>query len=101
MLCPVLRGLFGIRLNMFSKKNLAIFALCCAAYFSMTAGILGFGREQERVLVWANRLAVERDLGLEIRLKAIEEDIATDQIMASLSHLDNAEGIILNRISDN
>ena len=41
----------------------------------------GFGREMtrmvvqkesERVALWANRLAVERDLGLEIRLKAIE-----------------------------
>ena len=101
MLSPVLRRLWGIRLNMFSKKNLALFALCCSAYVSITVGILGFGREQERVFVWANRLAVERDLGLEIRLKAIEEDIATDQIIASLSHLDNAEGIILNRISDN
>lgn len=98
---PVLRGLWGIRINMFSKRNLAIFALCCATYFSITSGILGFGREQERVGVWANRLAVERDLGLEIRLKAIEEDIATDQVIATLSHLDNAEGIIFNRITDN
>ena len=101
MLSPVLRSLWGIRLNMFSKKNLAIFAICCSGYFSLTVGLLGFGREQERVFVWANRLAVERDLSLEIRLKAIEEDIATDQIIASLSSLDNAEGIILNRISDN
>ena len=44
---------------------------------------------------------MERDLGLEIRLKAIEDDIATDQIISSLSDLDNAEGIILNRITDN
>ena len=101
MLSPVLRGLWSVRLNMFSRRNLAIFALCCTAYFSVTVGILGFGREQERVSVWANRLAVERDLGLEIRLKAIEDDIATDQIISSLSDLDNAEGIILNRITDN
>jgi signal transduction histidine kinase len=101
MASPVLRGLWGIRIDMFSKKNLTIFSLCCAAYFSITVGILGFGREQERIVVWANRLAVDRDLGLEIRIKAIEEDIAADQIIASLAQLDNAEGIILNRISDN
>ena len=101
MAAPVIRELFGKRLNMFSRKNLTIFALCCAAYFSITTGILGFGREQEKIAVWANRLAVDRDLGLEIRLKAIEEDIAEDQIISSLSHLDNAEGLILNRISDN
>ena len=101
MLCPVLRRIWGIRMNMFTKKNLAIFALCCSVYFSVTVGLLGFGREQERVVVWANRLAVERDLSLELRLKAIEEDIATDQIISSLTQLDNAEGIILNRITDN
>ena len=101
MLSPILRELLGVRLNMFSKRNLTLFALCSAMYFSLTAGILGFGREQERVAVWANRLAVDRDLGLEIRLKAIEEDIATDQIISSLSNLKDAEGIILNRISEN
>ena len=101
MACTLLRGLWGIRIDLFSKKNLALFALCCSVYFSITVGVLGFGREQERVLVWANRMAVERDLGLEIRIKTIEEDIASDQIIASLSQLSNAEGIILNRISDN
>ena len=101
MICPVLRGLWGVRLDMYSKKNLAIFALICAAYFSITVGILGFEREQKRVFVWTNRLAVERNLSLEIRLKAIEDDIASDQIIASLSHLNNSENIILNRISDN
>ena len=101
MACTALRGLWGIRIDLFSKKNLALFALCCAMYFSITVGVLGLGREQERVFVWANRMAVERDLGLEIRIKTIEEDIASDQIIASLSRLANAEGIILNRISDN
>lgn len=101
MACTVLRGLWGIRIDLFSKKNLALYALCCSLYFSITVGVLGFEREQERVFVWASRMAVERDLGLEIRIKTIEEDIASDQIIASLSQLSNAEGIILNRISDN
>ena len=101
MACTALRGLWGIRIDLFSKKNLALFALCCSVYFSVTVGVLGLGREQERVFVWANRMAVERDLGLEIRIRAVEEDIAADQIIASLSRLSNAEGIILNRISDN
>lgn len=101
MLTPVLREIWSLRIDMFSRKSLTVFAICCATYFSVTSGILGFEREKERVAVWANRLAVERDLGLEIRLKAIEEDIASDQIISSLSHLENAEGIILNRITEN
>jgi len=100
MLSPVVRELYGIRYNILSTRSLAICALCAAAYFSVTSGIIGFKREQERVAVWANRLSVERDLGLEIRLKTIEEDIAGDQIIASLSRLDNAEGMILNRITE-
>ena len=101
MLTPVLREMWGIRIDMLSRKSLTVFAICCSVYFSITAGLLGFEREKERVAVWANRLAVERDLGLEIRLKTIEEDIASDQIISSLSHLENADGIILNRISEN
>ena len=100
MLSPVCRKLFRLRYNIFSSRSLAICALLAATYFSVTAGVLGFRREQERVAVWANRLAVDRDLSLEIRLKAIEEDLASDQIISSLAKLNNAEGMILNRISE-
>ena len=101
MLTPVLRGLSGIKFNMLSKKNLVLFALAAAAYLSITADIYAFQREENRVTVWANRLAIERDLGLEIRLKAVENDIASDQVVSSLCTLDKAEGLILNRIAEN
>ena len=100
MLSPVLRELYGIRFDIMSRRNLAIFALFAAAYLSITSGVIGFRREQERVTVWANRLSVDRNVGLEMKLRAMEEDIANDQVVASLSNLDNAEGMILNRISE-
>ena len=100
MLSPAVREISGIRIDIFSTRSLTICAISVAVYFSVTSGVLGFRREQDRVSVWANRLAVDRDLGLEIRLKTIEEDIATDQIISSLSRLNNAEGMILNRISE-
>ena len=100
MMSPVVRELFGKRFEILTPRNLTICALCAATYFSFTSGIIGFWREQDRIAVWANRLSVDRNLGLEIRLKAIEEDIASDQIIASLSRLNNAEGMILNRISE-
>ena len=100
MLSPVVRELYGIRYNILTTRSLAICALCAAIYFSITSGVIGFRREQDRISVWANRLSVDRDLGLEIRLKTIEEEIANDQIISSLSRLDNAEGMILNRISE-
>jgi nitrogen fixation/metabolism regulation signal transduction histidine kinase len=100
MLGPVLRELYDIHFDILSSRSVAVFALFAAAYLSITSGVIGFRREQERVAVWANRLSVDRDLGLEIKLKAIEEDIANDQVVAALSDLDNAEGLILNRISE-
>ena len=100
MLSPVVREIYSVRFNLLSTYGLMAFALFGAAYFSITAGVTGFKREQERVAVWANRLSVDRDLGLEIKLKTIEDEIATDQIISSLTRLENAEGIILNRISE-
>ena len=100
MMSPAVRELYGIRTDIFSARSLAVCALFGAIYFSLTAGVIGFKREQERVAVWSNMLAVDRDLGLEIKLKTIEEEIASDQIISSLSQLDNAEGMILNRISE-
>lgn len=97
---PVAREVAGIRYNVFKPRNLAIFALLCATYFTINSAVLGFRKEQDRVTVWANRLAVERDLGLEIQLRSVEEQIASDQLIASLLKLDNTQGMILSRISE-
>lgn len=97
---PVLRELTGIRYDALSRKAITVFAFAAALYFSAVSGILGFRKEQNKVTVWANRLAVERDLGLEIQLRSVEEGIAADQIIASLSSLDNTAGMIVNRISE-
>lgn len=101
MISPALRELTGHCVRLTSKKSLAMFAFCVAAYFSIITSTNGINRERERVAVWANRLAVERDLGLEMRLRTVEDEIASDQIISSLASLDKAEGLILNRISEN
>ena len=97
---PIVRELFGFRFNLFRTRNLVIYAFLCALYFTATAASLGFRKEQDRVMVWANRLAVERDLGLEIQLRSVEDAIASDQLISSLAEMDNTQGIILNRISE-
>ena len=97
---PVVEEMTGMHYNVFKIKNLAIFAFFCSLYFTATAAVLGFRKEQDRVTVWANRLAVERDLGLEIQLRSVEEAIASDQLIATLTRLDNTQAMILNRIAD-
>ena len=97
---PTIREITGFRYNVFKPSKLALFSLLCALYFTLTSGFIGVRKEQDRVMVWANRLAVERDLGLEIQLRTIEEQIASDQLISSLAAMDNTQGIILNRISE-
>ena len=97
---PAVTEFFKVGYNIFSLKSLIFFAFLFSAYFTVTASIIGFRKEQDRVLVWANRLAVERDLGLEIRLRNVEDGIASDQLISTLTTLDNGGAIIINRISE-
>ena len=100
MLRPAARELFGIRYDLYAPKTIAIFAFILAAYFSITAEAYGFQKEQRRVGVWANMLAVERDLALEIQLRSVENAIASDQLISALTNMDNGGGIILSRIKE-
>jgi len=100
MLSPSARALVGIRYNIYAPKTLTAFAFVLALYFSITSEIYGFQKEQRRVQVWANMLAVERDLGLEIQLRSVENSIAADQLISALACLDNSGGMILSRIKE-
>ena len=100
MAAPAIRKLTGRRFNFFTLKWLATFAFIFATYFSVTSSMYGFQKEQDRIMVWANRLAVDRDLGLEIRLRSVENEIASDQLISTLSAIDKTSGMILNRITE-
>ena len=83
-----------------STKGIVGFALLCSLYFTITAASLGFRKEEDRVVVWANRLAVDRNLALEIQLRTIEDKIAEDQLISALVAMDHTASIIQNRISE-
>ena len=100
MLRPAAREIFNIKYNLYEPKTIAIFAFILAAYFSITAEAYGFQKEQRRVQVWANMLAVERDLTLEIQLRSVENAIASDQLISALTNMDNGGSIILSRIKE-
>jgi signal transduction histidine kinase len=97
---PAVKEFFKYRYDMLSGKTLILFAILCSAYFTLISGQLGFKKEYDRVTVWANRLSVDRDLSLEIQLRSVEESIAYDQLISALSHLENTESLIQNRISE-
>lgn len=97
---PIARRYLGIRFNLLNWKGIVLFSLLCATYFTFTSGILGFRKETDRAVVWANRLAVDRNLSLEIQLRSVEESIANDQLITALSMLENTGGMLQNRISE-
>ena len=97
---PFFRKVFRIRFNMLSRSAIICFAFICSSYFTFTSSILGFSKERDRVTVWSNRLAVDRNLAIEIQLRSVEESIANDQLISALSSLDHPEGMIQNRISE-
>lgn len=98
MLMPALKHLLGIRHDLFSAGSRTVTAVIFSAYMVIMAGTLGFQKEQNRVNVWANRLSMERDISLELELRRVEDKIASDQLIATLSAIQNSNGIILNRI---
>lgn len=100
MLRPVLHEFTGVHMDLLSRKTLTAFALVAAAYFSITSSLHGLRKEKDRAVVWANRLAVERDLGLELQLRSVEENISGDQLISYLSAAENSSGMILNRITE-
>ena len=100
MLRPVVHEFTGRHFNLLSRKPLIAFAFIAAAYFSITSSTHGLRKEKDRAVVWTNRLAVERDLGLELQLRSVEESISSDQLISYLSAMENASGMIMSRITE-
>ena len=96
----LVKGRSSIRFNSLSRACIIAFGCICALYFTCTSSTLGFRKEKDRVTVWSNRLAVDRNLALEIQLRSVEENIANDQLVAALSSLDNSSAILQNRIAE-
>ena len=98
MLSPLLRALVGIRYDMFSTRGRILYAFAVGMYFVCASSILGFEKEQRRVDVWANRLAMDRDIALEIQLRSVENSIAADPMVGAFSALEGGGEIIQSRL---
>ncbi|MBO4446705.1 MAG: cache domain-containing protein [Bacteroidales bacterium] len=97
---PAMHVLTGWSINVFSVPARLAFAFVVALYFTLVAMSYGFSREKERVEVWANRLAMERDIRLEMQLKRVEARIADDKLIAALTQFEGTSDIVRNRIAE-
>lgn len=91
----------GRRYNVFSRKFLFVYAGICVLYITFIAGSLGFRKEMDRMMVWTNRLAIDRDLGLELQLRSVEKGIANDPLFSTLAVDAANDVIIINRLTEN
>ena len=101
MLRPSASRYFGWNYDVFSRTGRTTFAALGALYLVLATSMLGFKKEENRVDIMANRLAVDRDLSFEIRLRGVERSIANDPVIPSLIQPDKDYRVILNRISEN
>ena len=100
LLKPAVEKKSGRRFDSFSLTNRVIWSLLMAVYLVTLSGVLGFRKEQDRLGLIANRLAFDRDISLELRLRRVESQIADDMILAALSHFQGTESAIQSRIAD-
>ena len=101
LLRPMVVRLTGKSYSSFSRTFLLAFSLIFALYFCLMSNIMGFEKEKNRVMVWSNRLAVDRDLELELTLRSVENSIANDAFIASIAHIEGAGQLIYNRLIEN
>lgn len=99
ILAPLVKSLTGLRYDMFSLWGRMIFCVALGVYFVVTSAILGFRKEQRRVDVWANRLAMDRDVALEIQLRSVEASIADDPMIGALASLEGGNDILRGRLT--
>ncbi len=97
---PVIWEFTGKHYNILTRRNLIIFAFICAAYFTIISGVLGFQKEEVKIVAWAEGLSDDRNLELEQTLNQIEEKIVEDQNISSIITHEYGNRIIQNRISE-
>ncbi|MBQ5984391.1 MAG: hypothetical protein IJL56_05405 [Bacteroidales bacterium] len=100
MLAPSARRFTGFRYDSFSRTGRFIFAVATAVYFVAASSFYGFRKEQSRVDVWSNRLAMDRDISLEIQLRRLEPAIASDPVLMAVAPLAGSERLLVNRLTD-
>ena len=98
---PALSRLAGRHFRILGRRGRVVFGVLVSLYLLVTAGTMGFRKEESRAALWADRLAVDRDISLELQLRHAEGPIAADMLIAPLSAFDNAEATVLGRIQDN
>lgn len=78
----------------------AVYSAVIAGLVVFLTAFLGFRKEEKNLELWGNRLAIDRNISLEIQLRRSESLIASDPRIAAASHLANSRDEIGTYIID-
>lgn len=102
MLCqmaePFFRGRTGKSFNVFSYRNIFWISVVFALLLFGVSSLEGFRKEKAKAQSWSDRLSVDRNLEMEMTLRASEDAIAGDAVIALLSGAVDGGSMITNRI---
>ena len=99
LLVPLLP--FVGRFSLLKSKWLMGYICAISLYTIIIVSNLGFGKETDGSKVWANKLAVERDISLELQLRSIEAKLSRDPIVGAMLGLPQERyGLIQNRMEE-
>lgn len=87
------------RVNLFSWTNIVIFVLAISLYSVVAMNSYALNREYESNRVNTSKLAIERDLSLEMFLREVEHSIQADPFISVLTSVGGAE-LIKNRLME-
>ncbi|MGM9742486.1 MAG: ATP-binding protein [Candidatus Cryptobacteroides sp.] len=90
----------GLRYNVFSRWGRSLFALISAAFLLTVFSFLGVRKEANRAGIWTSRMAIDRDLVLELQLRGVENAVASDNTIAEVIRSTVDYKLILNRLNE-
>lgn len=97
---PAVYLLAGHSYNLFSPIGIFFFCGIASLYITINVGVSGLNKETDVLEVLANKITVERNMGLEIQLRQIEDEIAKDPQIALLASRPENLPLISTRISE-
>lgn len=100
MLQPAVSHFFGRHFNAISARWCVVWSCIIAIYMVAFIGRMGMEKEHSRAEVWANRIAVDRDISVELQLLRFENQIASDALIAPLASFDNGANSIRSHLMD-
>lgn len=92
---------FVKRFSLLKSKWLLCYICVISLYTILLVSNLGFSKEIDGSKVWANKLAVERDISLELQLRSIEAKLSRDPIVGAMLGLPQERyGLIQSRMEE-